>query len=168
MKLKKIKRSMSIMTHYLVVLILVFVSTIRILVPGVISEVFHSRGKRGREIVLKNPSRKRPSSVALQPAPTEECCLFPGILFMRQAQMLDNPEAMLSGDHSDLKKPCRTTCPVKVGSTPANCPPLEPGASCAVGHQVSRGHADGHTHELRGCHHAGRELLCWGRQRPAL
>ena len=79
--------------------------------------------------------------------------------------MLDNPEAMLALDHSDLKEPCRATCPVKVGSTPANCPPLEPGASCAVGHQVSRGHADGHTHELRGCHHAGREFMCWGRQR---
>ena len=80
--------------------------------------------------------------------------------------MLDNPEAMLCGDHTDRKKPCRTTCPVKVGSTPANCPPLEPGASCAVGHQVSRGHTDGHTHDLRGCNHKAPRVHVLGQAKP--
>ena len=89
-------------------------------------------------------------------------------IFARQALMLDNPDEMLGVEHTSLKKPCRTSWPVTVWSMPPNRPLLEPGASWADGRHVIRGHTDGHTYELRGCHHGGREFMCSERQRHAL
>ena len=79
--------------------------------------------------------------------------------------MLDNPARRCSPTITpSLRSHAALVAHVNVWSTPANRPPLEPGASCTDGRQVSRGHTNGHTHELRGCNHVGhREFMGWGR-----
>ena len=143
------------------------INTSLLMEPGVIGGVIHCHPLP--RFPEKNLEKKRRQSTRsrlnFQPEPTAKCRFFLGFLFRGKPSFSTTRRRCSALSTPSSRSRAALTADVKVWSTPANRPPLEPGASCAHGRQVSRGHTNGHTHEVQGCHHEGRECMCWGSRR---